>query len=65
MPRISIWNQMNRRVREFGWVVLVYSLYSSDLAQSDYYLLLSMANVSSGEKFASRETCKISMRMAL
>ncbi|QQP54383.1 Histone-lysine N-methyltransferase SETMAR [Caligus rogercresseyi] len=43
---------------ELGWEVHMHPPYSPDLAPSDYYLFLYMANDFAGEKFASREACE-------
>ncbi|QQP51383.1 Putative DD34D transposase [Caligus rogercresseyi] len=43
---------------ELGWEPLMHPPYIPDLAPSDYYLFLSMANDFTGEKFASREACE-------
>ncbi|QQP54762.1 Transposase, partial [Caligus rogercresseyi] len=43
---------------ELSWEVLMHPTYSPDLAPSDNYLFLSMANDFGGEKFASRKACE-------
>lgn len=49
------WIVTSQIPQEFGWLDFMHPPYSSDLAPSDDYLFLSMANNFVGEKFASKE----------
>ena len=44
-----------QKLSEFGWEVLMYPLYSPDLAPSDYYLFRSLKNSLNGVNFSSKE----------
>ena len=46
----------HQKRRELGWKVLLHPPYSPDLAPSDYYLFLSVANELGSRKLATRES---------
>ncbi|QQP36139.1 Uncharacterized protein FKW44_021138, partial [Caligus rogercresseyi] len=47
------------KLRELGWKVLIHPPYSRDLASSDYYLFLSMANDFAGKNSPQEKLVKI------
>ena len=43
---------------QLGWEVLIYQLYSPDIAPTDLYLLWSLQNSLNGENFNFLKDCK-------
>lgn len=46
---------IHQKLRELGWEILIYSLYSPDLVPSDYHLFLSLQNSFKSIKLALKE----------
>ena len=56
--RLHVSLMTRKKLLQLGWEVLIYPLYSPDIAPSDFHLFRSLQNSLNGKNFYSLEDCK-------